>query len=39
MDLVGEFEGTEKGLKGDLEADEDIHTVRDIWRRIEEDET
>ncbi len=39
MDLVGEFEGTEKGLKGDLEADEDIHTVRDIWKRIEEDET
>ena len=39
MDLVGEFEGTEKGLKGELEADEDIHTVRDIWRRIEEDET
>ena len=37
-DLVGEFEGTEEGLKGELEADEDLRTVRDIWRRIEEDE-
>ena len=37
-DLVGEFEGTEEGLKGELKADEDLRTVRDIWRRIEEDE-
>ena len=38
-DLIGKFEGTEEGLKGDLKVDEDLRTVRDIWRRIEEDET
>lgn len=37
-DLVGEFEGTEAGLTGELKADEKLRTVRDIWRRIEEDE-
>lgn len=37
-DLIGKFEGTEEGLKGDLKVDDDLRTVRDIWRRIEEDE-